>query len=480
MNTKPHYFFIILFTLFCTSLAFANNVTLAVTPGTTTVDPNQTFTVNVEVQAGSGQVDGVETYLNFDPAFLEVTNLSPGSILNVPLVNASFDNNTGRIAYGAGTFSNFPTGTFTHLSITFRAKTSTGGTPISFITGGFPATDVTFEGSSVLGNTQAATVIISGNNPPPQPTSPPPQPTTPPGSTPPPQPTSPPPGSTPPPQPTDSGGTSENTGDMSSQNDFANIDRPCSQISAVTGGAVTASVPADITTREGNVLSVQCRVLTNPVAIGITDRPVQRAVDVYGLSPTDSGTRFNQNVQVCLRGSGSLLFRDANQAPRVTQPVAATSQNSYTCTNIANAGTLALVGNTMAETTGASASSPGSQESTYVVQRGDTLFRIALRYDVPLRTLTEANNLNDPADIYAGQTLIIPGQDTVSTGSVTSTNPSASSQITGNERTHTVQSGENLFRIAMRYDVPLATLAAVNGITNPQQIKAGQVLIIPD
>jgi len=45
--------------------------------------------------------------------------------------------------------------------------------------------------------------------------------------------------------------------------------------------------------------------------------------------------------------------------------------------------------------------------------------------------------------------------------------------------THTVQSGENLFRIALRYGVDMNELASVNNITNLTQIYAGQVLVIP-
>ncbi len=51
---------------------------------------------------------------------------------------------------------------------------------------------------------------------------------------------------------------------------------------------------------------------------------------------------------------------------------------------------------------------------------------------------------------------------------------------TGGQRTHVVQAGENLFRIALNYGLPIDYLAAVNGIANPRQIYVGQVLIIPD
>ena len=45
--------------------------------------------------------------------------------------------------------------------------------------------------------------------------------------------------------------------------------------------------------------------------------------------------------------------------------------------------------------------------------------------------------------------------------------------------THTVASGENLYRIALRYGLTTAQLAAANGILNPNSVYAGQVLRIP-
>lgn len=45
--------------------------------------------------------------------------------------------------------------------------------------------------------------------------------------------------------------------------------------------------------------------------------------------------------------------------------------------------------------------------------------------------------------------------------------------------THTVQAGENLFRIALQYGLTTEQLAAANGITNPAAISVGTVLSIP-
>jgi LysM repeat protein len=45
--------------------------------------------------------------------------------------------------------------------------------------------------------------------------------------------------------------------------------------------------------------------------------------------------------------------------------------------------------------------------------------------------------------------------------------------------TYTVQSGDNLYRIALRFGLTYQELAAANGITNPDALPAGTVLKIP-
>jgi LysM repeat protein len=50
---------------------------------------------------------------------------------------------------------------------------------------------------------------------------------------------------------------------------------------------------------------------------------------------------------------------------------------------------------------------PGG-ETTYVVQRGDNLYRIALRYGLNYLYLAQYNGIANPSRIYAGQVLRIP------------------------------------------------------------------------
>lgn len=102
----------------------------------------------------------------------------------------------------------------------------------------------------------------------------------------------------------------------------------------------------------------------------------------------------------------------------------------------------------------------------HTVAWGETLFSLARQYGTTVNAICEANNLTDPTSIYAGQRLVIP----------TNYVPTAPVEL---EATHTVQPGENLYRIALKYDVTVRALVQLNGLYNPDQVRAGQQLSIP-
>jgi len=58
---------------------------------------------------------------------------------------------------------------------------------------------------------------------------------------------------------------------------------------------------------------------------------------------------------------------------------------------------------------------PASSSAFYVVQRGDTLWRLGLRYGVTVYSLKVANGLQSNL-IYVGQVLVIPGGEDITTG----------------------------------------------------------------
>jgi LysM repeat protein len=130
---------------------------------------------------------------------------------------------------------------------------------------------------------------------------------------------------------------------------------------------------------------------------------------------------------------------------------------------------------------------PIGQENTYVVQRGDNLFRIALRFNTTVLALAQANGIVNPSLIFAGQRLRIPGTaqpasptppppPTLVPG--TPATPTATPVSTGTI-TYVVQPGDYLARIAVRNNTTVARLVALNNIANPNLIYPGQRLLVP-
>ncbi len=117
----------------------------------------------------------------------------------------------------------------------------------------------------------------------------------------------------------------------------------------------------------------------------------------------------------------------------------------------------------------------------YRVVAGDTLYVIAGRYDSTLDAIVKANGIANAGLIVVGQTLVIPvkcaGTQPTSPPP-TATSPGAPPQPTAvpcGPTQHIVQPGENLFRIALRYNLTYLTLARLNGIVNPNLIRVGRL-----
>jgi LysM repeat protein len=108
---------------------------------------------------------------------------------------------------------------------------------------------------------------------------------------------------------------------------------------------------------------------------------------------------------------------------------------------------------------------PASPGGTYVVQRGDTLTGIASRHGVAVAALMRANGLDNAHTIYAGQQLVIPGAAEAAP---------VPTPATGD--TYVVRHGDTLSQIARRFGSTITSLARLNGIANPSAIYAGQVL----
>jgi len=117
---------------------------------------------------------------------------------------------------------------------------------------------------------------------------------------------------------------------------------------------------------------------------------------------------------------------------------------------------------------------PTPEPFTYTVQPGDTLFSIALRFEISPNEIVAANTLADPNNVFVGQQLLIPGYQPAQTSSTAS--PSANPS---DPAIHVVQPGEALSIIAEKYGITLAELVSVNRIANPNLVSPGTRLVIP-
>lgn len=97
--------------------------------------------------------------------------------------------------------------------------------------------------------------------------------------------------------------------------------------------------------------------------------------------------------------------------------------------------------------------------NTYTVKSGDTLYGIANKYNTTVDTLKSLNNLTSNT-LSIGQVLKLPGSSATSTD------------------TYTVKSGDTLYAIANKYNTTVDALKSLNNLTS-NTLSIGQTLKIP-
>lgn len=108
---------------------------------------------------------------------------------------------------------------------------------------------------------------------------------------------------------------------------------------------------------------------------------------------------------------------------------------------------------------------PVAGSNSYVVQRGDSLYSIARKYNTTVGELMDLNNLTSTS-LQVGQILKLPNSENNGT-----TTPS-------NENTYKVVSGDSLYSIARKYNTTVEELKRLNNLTS-NTLSIGQVLKVP-
>lgn len=126
-----------------------------------------------------------------------------------------------------------------------------------------------------------------------------------------------------------------------------------------------------------------------------------------------------------------------------------------------------------------SASTASSTSGSHTVVSGDTLGAIAAQHGTTVSALKSANNLNSHW-IYPGDKLTIPGSSSASTASTSSSRPAAPAApaASSTSGSHTVASGDTLGAIASQHGVSVSALMSANNL-NSHMIYPGNQLTIP-
>jgi LysM repeat protein len=139
-----------------------------------------------------------------------------------------------------------------------------------------------------------------------------------------------------------------------------------------------------------------------------------------------------------------------------------------------------------------------SNDVRYVVQAGDSLWKISRKFGVTVDAIADRNDIQDPTLIRVGRELWIPNPtknlDEASTAPSTGgseavvTQPETGTSTTPVEPVdlstiqtfdYEVQPGDTIWKLARTYKTTTQIIMQLNGITDAKTLRAGQTIKIP-
>ncbi|MEX1247874.1 MAG: LysM peptidoglycan-binding domain-containing protein [Anaerolineales bacterium] len=133
-------------------------------------------------------------------------------------------------------------------------------------------------------------------------------------------------------------------------------------------------------------------------------------------------------------------------------------------------GNMAIVGEGSGAETVDEDEEAAARGDSYIVQPGDTLNKVAARFDLYWPDLAAWNDISYPYIIYPGQDLFLSGEPS---------EPAPEPPAETEEQTYTVQIGDNIIDVAGEFGVDWVQLAWFNGVMPPFILNSGTVLELP-
>ncbi len=164
---------------------------------------------------------------------------------------------------------------------------------------------------------------------------------------------------------------------------------------------------------------------------------------ILKLSTSDNANNVDNNIYTVQKGDS--LWAIANKYGTTVDNIK--KANNLSTDNLSIGQSLIIPSTSLSSQT----------EITYTVQKGDSLWAIANKYDTTVDKIISTNNLKTTT-LSIGQVLIVP-----STSSFT---------------TYTVQKGDSLWLIASKYNTTVDNIKKLNGLST-DNLSIGQKLLLP-
>ncbi|MEO1136012.1 MAG: M23 family metallopeptidase [Pseudomonadota bacterium] len=115
------------------------------------------------------------------------------------------------------------------------------------------------------------------------------------------------------------------------------------------------------------------------------------------------------------------------------------------------------------------------------VQRGDTVYAIARRFNVSPDAVIDKNDLKAPYALKVGQVLKLPsGAAALAVDAPSRAGaPSTTRRVVARDQLYEVRRGDTLFAISRKTGVPVANIATANNLRAPYALDVGRQLLIP-
>lgn len=99
----------------------------------------------------------------------------------------------------------------------------------------------------------------------------------------------------------------------------------------------------------------------------------------------------------------------------------------------------------------------------YMIQPGDTYYSLAVRYNLTIQSIINANPGVNPDQLFIGQLICLPEATTTCPG--------------GNS--YRIKAGDTYYRISRMFNITVDALIQANPGVDPDQLRIGQIICIP-